>query len=132
MGRFGREVVAVVLAALLQIMVTPAGYATDSILSLKFIPPGNGKPMLLDLGSHTCVPCKQMQPILAELKKEYFNKITVQVVDVYERQDLAKQYKIYVIPTQIFFDAKGKELDRHVGFFAKADIVAKFRALGML
>jgi thioredoxin 1 len=36
-----------------------------------------------------------------------------------------------VIPTQIFFDAEGKELFRHVGFFAKEDILAKWKELGV-
>jgi len=34
-----------------------------------------------------------------------------------------------MIPTQIIFDSTGKELFRHEGFFAKKDIVAKFREL---
>ena len=35
------------------------------------------------------------------------------------------------IPTQIFLDASGKELFRHVGFFSKDDILAKWKELGV-
>ncbi len=88
--------------------------------------------MLVDLGSNSCIPCRQMQPILADLTQEYKDHITVQVVDVYEREDLAQRYGIYTIPTQIFFDAQGKELYRHEGFYPKDGIVTKFKELGIL
>ena len=45
--------------------------------------------------------------------------------------DAAKPYGIEVIPTQIFFDANGRELFRHVGFFAKEDILSKWKELGV-
>jgi thioredoxin 1 len=35
------------------------------------------------------------------------------------------------IPTQIFFDATGKELWRHVGFISKEDILGKWKELGL-
>ena len=36
-----------------------------------------------------------------------------------------------MIPTQIFFGADGKELFRHEGFYSKADILAKWKTLGV-
>jgi thioredoxin 1 len=36
-----------------------------------------------------------------------------------------------MIPTQIFFDADGKELFRHEGFFSKEDILAKWKEFGV-
>jgi thioredoxin 1 len=35
-----------------------------------------------------------------------------------------------MIPTQIFFDADGNELFRHEGFYARADMLAKWQELG--
>ncbi len=32
-------------------------------------------PVLLELGSPTCGPCRKMTPIINEIKKEYKNKI---------------------------------------------------------
>ena len=88
-------------------------------------------PKLLDLGASTCIPCKMMAPILEELKKEYAGKLEVEFIDVWKNPDAGKQYDIEIIPTQIFFDAGGKELFRHVGFFAKEDILAKWKELGV-
>jgi len=40
-------------------------------------------------------------------------------------------YNIKLIPTQIFYDPSGKEVFRHEGFFGKADILAKWKELGV-
>jgi thioredoxin 1 len=88
-------------------------------------------PRLIDLGSTTCVPCKMMAPILDEMKKTFAGQLEVQFVDVRKDAAAAKQYGIQVIPTQIFFDASGKELFRHQGFFSREDILAKWTELGV-
>jgi thioredoxin 1 len=88
-------------------------------------------PKLLDLGAGKCIPCKMMFPVLDELKKEYAGKLNVEFIDVWVNPDAGKPYGVEVIPTQIFFDASGKELFRHAGFFAKADILAKWKELGV-
>jgi thioredoxin 1 len=88
-------------------------------------------PKLLDLGSKQCIPCKAMAPILEELKREYAGTLDVEFVDVWlkENAPLAEKHGIKLIPTQIFFDAAGKELWRHEGFISKEDILAKWREL---
>ena len=58
-------------------------------------------------------------------------KLDVEFIDVWENPDAGKQYGIEVIPTQIFYDVNRKELFRHVGFFAKDDILAKWKELGV-
>jgi thioredoxin 1 len=88
-------------------------------------------PKLLDLGAGKCIPCKMMAPILEELKKEYAGRMNVEFIDVWQNPDAGKPYGIEVIPTQIFYDADGKELFRHVGFFAKEDILGKWKELGV-
>lgn len=90
-----------------------------------------GMPRLVDLGADKCVPCKMMAPVLEELKKDYAGQLNVQFIDVWKYPDAGKPYGIEVIPTQIFFDAAGKELFRHVGFFGKEDILAKWKELGV-
>jgi thioredoxin 1 len=88
-------------------------------------------PRLIDLGADKCIPCRMMFPVLDELKQEYAGRLNVEFIDVWKNPDAAKQYGIDVIPTQIFYAADGKELFRHVGFFAKDDILAKWQALGV-
>jgi thioredoxin 1 len=88
-------------------------------------------PRLVDLGAGKCIPCKMMAPILEELKKEYAGRMNVEFIDVWVNPDAGKHYGIEVIPTQIFYDTTGRELFRHIGFFAKKDILAKWKELGV-
>ncbi|MBE3123243.1 MAG: thioredoxin family protein [Planctomycetes bacterium] len=90
-----------------------------------------GLPRLVDLGSTTCIPCKMMAPVLEGLKKEYEGRLQVEFIDVMVNPDAAGPYKIKLIPTQVFFDASGQERFRHEGFFAKQDILAKWKELGV-
>lgn len=87
-------------------------------------------PRLVDLGADKCIPCKAMAPILEELKTTYAGKLKVDFIDVWKDPGAGEKYGINLIPTQIFFDASGKELFRHEGFFAKDDILAKWKDLG--
>lgn len=93
--------------------------------------PSTGRPRLLELGSVSCIPCKAMAPILEELGKEYDGALQVDFIDVKQNHDAAVQYGVKIIPTQVFFDAEGVERFRHEGFFAKADILAKWKGLGI-
>jgi thiol-disulfide isomerase/thioredoxin len=88
-------------------------------------------PRLVDLGAGKCVACKMMTPILDELKTTHAGKLDVVFIDVWENKEAGEQYGIRMIPTQIFYDAEGKELFRHEGFFAKDDILAKWKELGV-
>ncbi|MEW5826228.1 MAG: thioredoxin family protein [Candidatus Bipolaricaulota bacterium] len=88
-------------------------------------------PRLVDLGASTCIPCREMAPILEELGRTHKAYFEVVFIDVRKTPSEAREYGIRVIPTQIFYDADGRELFRHVGFYSKAQILAKWRALGV-
>jgi thioredoxin 1 len=112
---------------------TPVLVQTNAPAAATPAPAGLGKamPRLVDLGAGKCIPCKMMAPILDELKKTYAGKLEVVFIDVWENRDAGKQYGINLIPTQIFYDAQGKEIFRHEGFFAKEDILAKWKEFGV-
>ena len=109
----------------------PAAAAAGSDSSKSTPATGAKLPKLLDLGAGKCIPCKKMAPILEALKKEYAGRMDVEFIDVWKDPAPAEQHKINLIPTQIFFDASGKELFRHEGFFGKEDILAKWKELGV-
>jgi thioredoxin 1 len=106
----------------------PANPAAESASN----PAGQKKlPRVVDLGADKCIPCKQMAPILVELRKEYEGRVIVDFIDVWKNPNAGEPYKIRIIPTQIFFNAEGKEVWRHEGFLSKAEFVAKFAELGV-
>lgn len=106
---------------------TPTGSASDNTTRAAVAK----LPKLLDLGAGKCIPCKMMAPILEELKKEYAGRMNVEFIDVWKDPEAGKAFGIEMIPTQIFFDASGKELFRHTGFFGKEDILGKWKELGV-
>lgn len=84
---------------------------------------------MVDLGSTSCVPCKLMEPILEQLRTEYKGRAAVLFVDVAKDRASAREYNIRAIPTQIFFDAEGKETWRHAGFLEKKIIIQKLDSM---
>ena len=104
----------------------PASQAEESPLA-----PVPGKVTMVDIGAKKCIPCKMMAPIMAELEKEYQDKAAIVFIDVWENPDAGRQYRIQLIPTQIFYDIEGKEVVRHEGFMEKAAIVAELEKLGV-
>ena len=93
--------------------------------------PVPGMVTMVDLGAKKCIPCKMMAPIMEELEVEYKDQAAIIFIDVWENPTSAKEYGINTIPTQIFYNADGKEVLRHVGFFDKAGIVAELKKLGV-
>jgi thioredoxin 1 len=88
-------------------------------------------PRIVDVGADKCVPCIMMAPILEELRKEYAGVLVVEFVDVWKNPQAGQQYGVRGIPTQIFYDAIGKELKRHLGFISKQGILDQFQQLGI-
>ena len=151
MNKVGKIVIVIVLIAAVAIVVAvkwnqpgedtgaatdavPLGQVTTQQEPAEYKPErltGKGLPALIDIGAGTCIPCKMMAPILEELKKELAGRLVVQFLDLNKYPGVAKIYGIRVMPTQIFYDASGKELFRHEGFFSKQDILAKWRELGI-
>ncbi len=81
-----------------------------------------GQPRLLELGSDSCVSCRAMIPVLAELRTAHSGQLQVDFIDVWKYPKQAEPFGIRVIPTQIFLGADGEELFRHEGFFSAEKI----------
>lgn len=113
-----------------------------------------GQPIVIDFGADSCIPCKEMAPVLEELNEEYQGKVIIRFVDVWKYQELAEGYPISLIPTQIFIGADGKPFNpenpaafqmnqfadkdtgelaftTHEGGLTKADFLKIFDAMGV-
>jgi thioredoxin 1 len=121
------------LTLLLSLLITGVAYAElpsadDAIVRQA---QASGKPTVIDLGARTCIPCKKMAPILESLSKEYQGMANVLFIDVHADQAAARKLRVQMIPTQIFFNAQGKEVRRHTGFMDRADLVRGLKAAGL-
>ncbi len=90
------------------------------------------KVTFIELGADRCIPCKAMQPIMREIAEEYKGTIQVVFYDVWKTPKYAKDYGIQMIPTQVFIDKNGEEIFRHVGFYAKDEIIKMLKEKGIL
>ena len=71
---------------------------------------------VIDLGATACIPCKMMAPVLEKVKEDYKGRASVVFIDVWKAPDVGKEFGIRSIPTQIFYNKKGIETQRHEGF----------------
>ena len=66
-----------------------------------------GVPFVIDFGSDSCIPCKEMAPVLETLHEEFQGEAIVHFVDVWKNQTAATDFPVSVIPTQVFYNADG-------------------------
>ena len=94
---------------------------------------GNTLVTFIELGSVSCIPCRMMQPIMRDIENTYQGQVRVVFHDVWteEGKPYARQFRIRVIPTQVFLDAKGVEYFRHEGFFPKEQLVTVLKSKGV-
>ena len=90
-----------------------------------------GRPTVVEFGATGCRPSDMMQPILANLKEKYKDRLNVLFVHVGEEQILGARYGISSIPVQVFFDETGQEVFRHTGFYPQNEIQKNLAAVGV-
>lgn len=79
---------------------------------------------LLEFGSTGCTVCKQMEPVLEEIKTLQNPNVNVVFLHIMQPKNLPlmKYYGISAVPMQILLDKNGKEIFRHYGFISAADL----------
>jgi thioredoxin 1 len=87
------------------------------------------RPVLLEFGRGICPICKQMTVVLNQVKESYGDQVEVRLVYIDKDEPLFQQYKVMIVPTQVFLDASGKEVDRHIGGLSKEEVIKKLEDL---
>lgn len=80
-------------------------------------------PVLVDFYSDSCIPCKQLSPILGDIEDEYEDRIRVYKVNINFEQEIAERFQVMSAPTLILFK-DGKPADRKRGLQKKAELKA--------
>ena len=101
------------------------------VLSLSIEAQTKPKITFIELGSVNCIPCKKMQPIMKSLEKKYGSQLKVVFYDVMKQREKIEEYKMKLMPTQVFFDENGKEIHRHEGFYPEKDIDKFLQSKGL-
>jgi len=75
---------------------------------------------LIEFGSIGCTVCKQMEPVLEEMRKLEKPKVNVVFLNIMHPENLSmmKYFGISAVPMQILLDKTGKEFFRNYGFIS--------------
>jgi thioredoxin 1 len=90
----------------------------------------SGQPALIEFGAETCSQCKRMKVVLDGISQRYQGRAHVVQVNVNRDREVTQQFKIMVIPTLVFFDAKGREVGRSYGFMDEVKVARRLHELG--
>jgi len=90
-------------------------------LKFKDVIKGN-QPVLVDFYATWCGPCKQLSPIVNNVKAELQGQVKVIKIDVDKKKDLSNKYKVQSLPTLALFQ-NGKIVWRESGFKTESQLL---------
>jgi len=85
-------------------------------------------PVLLDLYSPTCGPCRTIAPTIEALAREYAGRLLVFKLDTSTQQMTAARFQIRGVPTLLFFK-EGQMVDQLVGAVPRTEIEQRILSL---
>jgi thioredoxin 1 len=72
-------------------------------------------PVVLDVWSPGCAPCRMLEPVVMDLATDYSGRVKVAELNAAEAGRTAARYGVMGTPTVLFF-RNGREIERVVGF----------------
>ena len=87
-----------------------------------------GKAVIADFYSDSCVPCKRLSPVLAELEEELGDKVKLVKININFDGALAEKYEVMSVPTLVFFK-DGEEVSRLNGAVKRSEILSEIEKI---
>lgn len=84
----------------------------------------SGLPSIVEFGATTCSTCLEMKAVLDSVARRTQGRAHVLIIDISKDWEAGQAYRIQLMPTQVFFDASGREIGRHMGKLTEAEVVA--------
>ncbi len=73
------------------------------------------RPVLVDVWSDTCAPCKQLEPVIMGIASDYEGRVKVAELHAGKAPQTLARLRVRGTPTVLYFD-QGQEVERVVGF----------------
>jgi len=102
-----------------------------SLLPAQAQTPGLSRPLptLLEFDRKLCPYCHKAEIIIQGVRSSYPGQFTVRKLYIDEQGPLFRQYRVAIVPTQVFLDPAGREVFRHQGVFPREQLVQKLKEL---
>jgi thioredoxin 1 len=122
--------IATAILIVVQLGIALPGRAAEPRINLQALA-AKRMPVLLEFGRGWCIPCKYMKPILDDMARAYTGKAVVTTVDMDANKDLVRNFRIRMMPTQVFLTPDGKEFYRNEGTLERDNIAQVFSRMGV-
>lgn len=109
------------LAVLLLGATLPAGGQSPSALE--------SRPTILEFSRKLCPICREMERVLITIQGQYRHQFQVRLLHLDREEYLFKQYRITIVPSQVFLNTAEQEVFRHEGLFPREELLQKLREL---
>lgn len=84
-----------------------------------------GKPTVVEFGANACISCREMKVVLGRLRQAHGDRYAVVEIDLLKQREIGERHRVQLMPTQVFFDARGRETGRHMGKLDLEEVVAR-------
>ena len=72
-----------------------------------------------------------MSKVLDEINDKYAGKLVAEKVDLEKNPEVAREYKVRLVPTLLFLDAEGKVVQQEVGYRSLDEVLEIFKKAGV-
>jgi len=93
--------------------------------------PGPNLPVLACFCSDWNYLCGQAKELIGEVSARYKSRLEVRLIDPASEPELARKFKVAVLPTFVFFDGRGKLVLRKEGPMTEREVLEVLGQMGL-
>ncbi|MFW6126888.1 MAG: thioredoxin family protein [Thermodesulfobacteriota bacterium] len=90
------------------------------------------KPVIYEFARRLCPVCLKNSLVLKDVQAKSSDRIDLRFIYIDTEEHLFRRYDVTFVPTQVFLDASGMEVDRHEGPLTEAELIAILKRLNFI
>ncbi len=120
-----------VIISIIVMIITLLAHDFGDVPEIKLSQIPKDRPLMVMVGKTKCIWCDSMAPNIKEIKENY-PKTAIYYVNVDKDFLGAINHNIEELPVQLFYNKNGKEIDRHIGYLGRDDMIEALRKYEIL